>query len=438
MVEAPAPLRLLDRPPWWTHPGWLVLFYIVPLYVFIYFVPKIFGPNIIRLRYLNYFSLDYFLLGLAFLLVFVNGALIGASTWRRVAEVPQPMWVQKKFMDVVAITAIFAYVIWFHRILIDPSAWLALLRLGGESISLGRQRNPTIGGVTTAAQFGIAYTTLYFVVRFQNATEQIPKRFLAYFLILLFLTAFRVVAWAERVALIEIIIPAVMVAILYRRPSFIFRWRVLLVLAPFLGVVALLLYFSGTEYLRSWSQYYHQKESGFWGFAVSRLATYYYTALNNGIGLLIHYEWPTWSFGTLLSWYYRFPLLGVVTRVALDFKGGRSSYLERFGDVEFNNMSGIFPMFYDLGVAGGLVVAFVWGGIMGYLYRTFRYRNGIGLLLFPMTYIAMLEVMRIFYITTSRAFPAIFIVVIGYVLFIRRGNSAEGRTGGEQRYLRLS
>jgi hypothetical protein len=437
VTEAQSAMRVGSGLPWWTHPGWLVLLYVIPLYVFIYFVPALFGPSVIRLKFLDYFTIDYFLLGLTFLLIFANGALLGGSTWGRLAQTPRPMWIHQRFMDFVAITAILAYLIWFHRIFIDPEAWLALLRIGGGSISLGRQKNPTIGVITTAAQFAIAYTTLYLLVRLGNPSERIPRRFLVYFVTLLFLTGFRVIAWAERLALIEIVIPLVIVSILYRRPAFIFKWRILIVIAPFLGIVSLLLYFAGTEYLRSWTQYYHQKESSFWGFSVSRLATYYYTALNNGAGLLKHYEWPTWNLGTLLGWLYRFPILGFVIQMAKGSRGGPGTYLTRFGDVEFNNMSGIFPVFHDLGVAGALVLAFVWGAVMGYLYRTFRYQNGIGLLLFPITYISLLEVLRIFYITTSRAFPAIFVVLIAYVLFIRRRNPKSGNADLSQHYLRL-
>jgi hypothetical protein len=214
----------------------------------------------------------------------------------------------------------------------------------------------------------------------------------------------------------------------------------LVTLAPLLGVGGLLLLFAGTEWLRSWSAHYVNTGIGFWSFSISRLVTYYYTALNNGAGMLKFYEWPTWSFGTVIGWYYRFPLIGAVTRAAMPGQYGNTpeTFLSRFADMEFNNMSGIFPVFFDAGIAGGLIIAFLWGVLMGYLYRTFRYGNGIGVVLYPVTYISMLEVMRVFYMGASRAFPSIFILLVAYLLLMKRREGTLPMKKNESLYVRIA
>ena len=437
MGPAAVPGSIKDDLPWWINPVWLFLFFLVPLYVLVYLTPILFGPQIVVLRFLTYFTESYFLLGLVFLLVIVNGAVVGGVCFGPQALQPHAMWVRKGFLDFLALVTITAYVTWFHRILLDPKAWLTLLRLGGESISVGRQNNPTIGGVTTAVQFGIAYYVMYFSVLLRDRSQKLPVRYTAYAVAILALTVFRVVAWAERSALLEIAIPVALLLSSHGRPRFFFRRRLLVSLAPLVGVATLLLFFAATEWLRSWSQYYQQKGGGFWWFAFSRLVSYYYTALNNGAGLLKLYDWPTWHFGSMLGWLYRFPVFGVFARFVLGSRDTAAAYLSRFGDVEFNNMSGIFTVFYDVGVGGGLVVAFLWGSLMGYLYRTFRYKNGLGIVLFPITYISMLEVMRIFYLGTSRAFPAIVVVIVGYVFFIRREKQRSALPQDNRAYLRI-
>ena len=92
-------------------------------------------------------------------------------------------------------------------------------------------------------------------------------------------------------------------------------------------------------------------------------------------------------------------------------------FLARYADPEFNNPSGIFPVFFDLGLPGGLVYAAVWGALMGYTYRGFILKRGFGSLFFPAAFVSMLEVMRILYLPDSRAFTVMLGLAVGYVFF---------------------
>ena len=61
--------------------------------------------------------------------------------------------------------------------------------------------------------------------------------------------------------------------------------------------------------------------------------------------------------------------------------------------------------------------AAVWGALMGYTYRGFILRSGFGSLFFPAAFVSMLEVMRVHYLTNSRAFTVMLGLAVGYVFF---------------------
>ena len=97
--------------------------------------------------------------------------------------------------------------------------------------------------------------------------------------------------------------------------------RQLASLAPFVGVVGLVIFFGATEYLRSWGTYYQYHSRGFLEFVVTRVTTYYFTALNNGAGLLAMLDWPTWQFEHMLVWLHKFPFgVGSIFREFVDYR----------------------------------------------------------------------------------------------------------------------
>jgi len=134
--------------------------------------------------------------------------------------------------------------------------------------------------------------------------------------------------------------------------------------------------------------------------------TYYYTAINNGAGLLATSTWPDYDMVHVLNWFYRLPFgVGQLFSSAL----GRGmlptdSFLSRFGDVEFTNMSGVFPIVHDLGFAGGLLYFSGFGVIAGMMYRALTKGRRVGILLFPPLFVACLEVLRIAYLNNPRSF----------------------------------
>jgi hypothetical protein len=402
---------------WWINPAKLVVGFIIPLYVLVFLLPTVLGASAVMLRFRNYLNWPYFLLGLAFLVVLFNSALIGTQIVSRsdsqgTAAAP----IQLRYLEVLALLTIGAYVVWFHGLILRPWLVLDYLRAAGSGVAHARMEHQTIPGITTATQFGIAYVVLFLDRVWGAGVRPVARRYTAYLLLIFGFAGFRALAWGERLALIELVIPGVVMYFVLRPPSGGWINRLLRWFGPFVGIAALLVYFGATEFFRSWAAYYQYQRVGFVEFIGRRLITYYYTALNNGAGLLQLSEWPTYTFGTVLSWLYKFPGIGAVLRYVFDIPPG-GSFLFKYGDPEFNNMSGIFPIFADLGIAGGLAFAALWGGVVGYFYNQIKRRQGIGRVLFPMVYVSLLEVMRVPYLSDSRAFPALVAMGFGYLLF---------------------
>ena len=97
----------------------------------------------------------------------------------------------------------------------------------------------------------------------------------------------------------------------------------------------------------------------------------------------------------------------------------KSEYLWRYGDPEFNNMSGIFMVIYDIGLIGSFFYVIIWGFLMGYFYRSFVKSSGIGMIFYPAMLLSLIEVTRIVYLSETRVFPIFLALTIGYLIFGR-------------------
>src|SRR5207248_4753847 len=103
--------------------------------------------------------------------------------------------------------------------------------------------------VTTCTQFGVATVTLGLWLYFRGQRQVVWPMAIVFAL-----GAARALVFSERLALIELVVPAFVVAVrmtVLGRPLSGFV-RSSLQLAPLLGVAVLLLFFGSFEYFRSW------------------------------------------------------------------------------------------------------------------------------------------------------------------------------------------
>ena len=274
----------------------------------------------------------------------------------------------------------------------------------------------TISGVTTLTQLGIP--AMIFGVMIGAAEGW--KKVLAPLTIVFVLAVIRAMFNAERLAIIELAIPAVVMFLrvqVFESPRFRGSFKAALQFVP-IGAGALLIGIFGVfEYFRSWSSYYAGGDQTFWQFVVLRLTGYYVTALNNGALMASRID-PVWAPYSVLHFLWRFPISGKLMNAAyplikLDVVNmdPYMQMLDREANPEFNNSSALLPPVVDFGVAGAMLFWLLAGILCGLLYRWFMDGKVSGLLLYPLFFTGVTETTRIMYWGEGRAVTAMLILV---------------------------
>jgi len=335
---------------------------------------------------------------------------------------------------------LFAYIVWFflllHSGLSLGSLAAALRGESGASFDI-RDQGQTLPGVTTLVQLEMGFLIIGLILAMKLGCR---RHFLGIFIPLLMVLAIawvRSKLWSERLAVIELLIPGVVLIFRLCRSDLWKGWqRILTAAAPLAAPPLLFLFFSISEYSRSWSGFYSETQSSFLLFSFMRLTGYYVTALNNGavcVEVMHHYNVPY----DTLEWFWKFPLV----KALMPYETVANSQpwddyqdlLTKMANPEFNNPSGVFVVRLDYGYTGGLFVWFAVGIIAMLLYRSFVKGSLAGLLLYPFFFIGLLESPRVFYWGLSRCFPtfALLFFMLFLVLFTsqvvrRRSRIREG------------
>jgi hypothetical protein len=422
--DAPGALSHPSHPsphplPWWTSPVGLALGFQLPVLALVSWAGALAdGSEVITVRAIRFLGAPYLLLAFGMLLAGVLGALIGRQL--RLARRPAGpaaasaipagdagpsardlarAW--DRAAAVAGVIALIAYVIWFRDYLLNPALMLDILR--GAFVP-----NRTDITLTPGLTSLVNVAPIFFSIHAYNrlvAGQPAPRWLNALACALAALTLFRVYAWSERLALIEAVVPVALAASvpMMRRPGGLLRW--LCRAGPYAALPVVVLFFGIAESARSWtSDTYHGKHD-FWSWVLGRLATYYYTALNNGAGLLSTVDWPTLKFDFTGAWMHNLPGVG---RFFTEWVGGRGEVLPeffvRYADPEFNSPSGLFGIVVDIGLVPGLAYMAVLGFIGGALHRAYAESRLVGVLGYPLLFITALEIFRYPYLGEPRAF----------------------------------
>jgi hypothetical protein len=308
-------------------------------------------------------------------------------------------------------------------ILIAYAIWLKTLLGSGLSISdlsagLGgeagasydiRAEGDTIPGVTTFVQLEMGMFILGCILIFRFGWRKTFFTVLVPLGVIFFVAILRSKLWAERLALIEIGIPVLVLSARLGIPGGM-GWakRVLLAACPIVAPFIIFLFFAAAEYSRSWLTYYQYRQDSYLNFVFLRFIGYYATALNNGaafVRVMHHYPIP---FHTL-DWFWRFPpVRSIFPYKAIANAEPWDDYhdlLVQMANPEFNNPSGVFVVRLDYGYWGGLFAWFGFGIVAMLLYRSFLKGSFSGLLLYPFFFIGLLESPRVFYWAAARGLP---------------------------------
>ena len=314
------------------------------------------------------------------------------------------------------------YAAWFG------AAWLRGLSLDELISVLLRRYNAiyalkdfyfqTIPGVTTLTQFGMAFMTIATLLGVTGHWQRV-RWSMAFVLALGYLRAYFL---SERLAIIELVVPPIVLicsqhSSTWRAKSLPFRF--ILGGAPAIGALLLVLFFASAEFFRSWIMLAGATESSLLGFSALRLTGYYVTALNNSMYLLKVCEDSNLFPGLTLDWLYRFPLIGQALQLESGLRAleheGNFSILQDGANPEFTNTGGLLVPLIDYGWIGGFLFWLAAGYYIGRAWRSLLDNRLPGLLLYPMIFIGLLEIVRIPYLFLGRSVPSL--VLLGGVAF---------------------
>jgi oligosaccharide repeat unit polymerase len=294
----------------------------------------------------------------------------------------------------------------------------------------------TIPGVTTLTQLGVGAV----VVSATLLAQRFSRIELVKMLIVIGLALPRAYVYAERLAVLELVLPVTVV--FATKLSIGGRVRRIIARAfPVAGIVLVAVIFGAFEYSRSWTYYRAHGETSFVTFALSRLAGYYITALNNGQLILDHLDWRgRWPYDT---WEGFWSAPGIENVALYQRLGGHEApynkantaqyndVLAQFGNPEFNNPSGYVGPFIDYGWLGGLIWLLVVGVIAGLLYRQFCSARYMGLLLYPVFFIGVAEIPRYLYWVQGRSIYT-WIALLAIIVLLARGRRSRHRESEER------
>lgn len=379
---------------WWLNPLYIVLLGVLPMYLgvllfdFRRVVANVYVPG-------GLYAFGALLI--VTLAVGIQLARSGPADGPRCA----PPCISRGLMLALLLPMLAAYALWFGPLFAQPKLLAEIL--GGQRAEL-RQSLSTLPGLTTLTQFGVAYVIAYALK--SGAGLQPISRVERVGVVLVFVLAvLRAFAWAERLAVTELIVCWTVTRMAYlpiSRPS---HWRAAKVL-PAVAPFGLYLIFTASEYFRSW-EYYVREYDSVWQFTLDRLLAYYATAINNGIGVLVDTTgWPHYSGAFIMESLYRMPGLGLLLQNTFDDpRQVPLDWIGVYARPEFNSPTDYFRIVMDLGFAGAVLYYLALGYVIGRAYQGFRRGSRFGLLAYGVLVLQLLESLRYGYIGESRFMP---------------------------------
>lgn len=376
---------------WWEDPARLLMYFIVPLYMLISL--DLLGEQKAIERV--YFNSEFAIAGALFLVVLTVAAASERVLLPRWPDAP--VQVPREVLDGLFWLACFGYVVMMGGVIAQPAVLFSFLS-GQASTYDVLELKGRIAGISTLTQATVAYVPLYFHI-FRQPVDGL-NRYKVFLGVLCVLTLLRSFIFAERLALVEVILPWALMAVRFRGGP---QRTLLLTLGPFAAIVPLIAFFIANEYNRSWETYYVNIYDNILDFALERLGLYYSTAINNGAGLLTIMGWGTGDPTFTFDWLIKFPVIGETFRPWVGGGDGYGTFLSNFGDPEFNNPSGIYVHFYEWGWFA-LLEAALMGWLLGRSYAGWRSGNGFWCCAHAVLLVSLMEILRVPNLFSGRNF----------------------------------
>ena len=338
--------------------------------------------------------------GFLLLLAMVAGVQLALAQRHTVTTEPPPQ-ISLGLMMLLLVPTLAAYAVWFGPLLSRPELLMEVA--SGQRAEI-RDDIATVKGVTTFTQFGLAYVIAY-AVKAGTQPLSISRLEQGGLAIIFVLAFFRAFAWAERLAVLELIICFTVTRLAYLKLTTRRQWRLAEVL-PALSPFALYGVFTLTEYFRSW-EFLTKEYDSVWELSLDRLITYYATAVNNGVGVLVETkDWPYYSGAFVFESLWLSPGLGPLLDAAF---GNRriveADWLLEFGRPAFNSATAYFRTVLDLGYLGSTLYYTGLGYVIGRAYMGMQRGHVFGLLMYGVFVLHLVESLRYGYLGETRFVP---------------------------------
>ena len=299
-----------------------------------------------------------------------------------------------------------SYIIWYANFIRLNSFSILISFKSLASISnvmyIMRNNSGRIPGITTFTEVGMIVLPLgvYIIEKIKNKLVQksIKKQIILIFL----LATFRALAFSERVALLELLVPTIIMLIALRKKSK--RMDFMIFFGPLMAVVMLVILFGAFEYSRSWLRFYSSVYDSFPEFIISRITGYYTNAINTECMYLSYSDMAVIPYRSI-EWLWDIPgLSGLYDAIApANVTQTFSSVLNTYGNPEYNNPGGILAFVVDFGIFFP-VFEIIFGFLVGRVYKLFLHGNIFGMVIYSYIYVALLELPRYFLLGSSRSF----------------------------------
>lgn len=424
--------------PWWLHPLWIVAFLcVLPSLIAATLPPDVFSIW----RAPKFLEND----ALGLLAIMIASLVLGILTTSATAlkKAPARLHVTKQQVNLLQsatrttfVLAVIGYLAWFVSATTQGASFdqiLDVLNRQGGAISDLKENARPIAGITTFTQFGPFAAAGSVLLARLGVKSRLHW-------ILLALAATRTLFYAERLALIEVLVPALVILAVTTEPRT--ARSNLIRAAPILATPLAWAIFAASEWTRSWV-YYQQVVSQTFGEWVSlRLVGYYITSLNNSA--LYNSVWDsTWLPYYTFEGFWNAPLISNL----IDHPGAWgtevpqwwTSTLQGNSNPEFNNTGSFLMASAELGPIGASLFWLVLGLVVGLVFAKASQGNLPSLIGFAVLLIGLIELPRFLYWTQGRAFPIIFAALV-FAYFAARQRArdlkaAQAPLGGRRRLL---
>ncbi|MFD2611099.1 O-antigen polymerase [Paenibacillus gansuensis] len=364
------------------------------------------------------------------LLCFLTGCLLVFQLFRPLkknagfyTEFESNAGLYRKAIFVLFFLTVTGYALWMLSLIRNgatPATFLNVLA-GKQNAIFEIKHNflTKVSGVTSLTNFGVPFMILsmYFSYLYKDKTV---RRMMA---VIALLAVFRAIFFAERLAILELLVPSIVIYVVMRLRD---GKRIPLIgMFPAIGFAFVVVLFGIGEYFRSWVNYYMYVYPSYFDFITTRFFGYYVNALNTGMLYFEHLGAGSNPFPFFtLNWFWEFPLISgkYAQLFGTDPDANVLNVLTTMGNPEYNNPSGIMLPYQDFGLVGTATFWLLLGALTGTAYTLFRKGYMLGAMLYPIWFLGLTELPRYVYFTTGRFFPAwiSFFGILAIVAFRKR------------------